>query len=123
MTIKFHFIPAVIYDKINPQLYREVLPNMEDKMFELMTKMYSEFSEFRKETNDKFDSLNSEVKGLRGDVVRIENDLSKKVDAALDGYQQVYEKQFEHDKRFDSLEGEMKKQDVEIHVIKGGLTP
>lgn len=96
---------------------------MEDKMFELMTKMYSEFSEFRKETNDKFDNLESEVKGLRGDIVRIENDLDKKADAALDGYQQVYEKQLEHDKRFDTLEGKMQKQDVEIRVIKGGLTP
>ena len=81
---------------------------MEDKMFELMTKMYSEFSEFRKETNDRFGNLDSEVKGLRGDVVRIENDLSKKVDATLDGYQQVYEKQLEHDKRFDSMEGKLK---------------
>lgn len=75
---------------------------MEDKVFELMTKLYSEFSDFRKESNGKFDNIDSkfnrletEVKGLRGDVIRIENDLSKKVDAALDGYQQVYEKQLD----------------------------
>jgi peptidoglycan hydrolase CwlO-like protein len=99
---------------------------MEDKMFELMTKLYSEFSEFRKETNGKFDNidskfnrLESEVKGLRGDVTGIENDLGKKVDAAPDGYQQVYEKQLEHDKRFDDLENKLQKQDVEIRVIKG----
>lgn len=100
---------------------------MEDKVFELMTKLYSEFSDFRKESNGKFDNIDSkfnhletEVKGLRGDVIRIENDLSKKVDAALDGYQQVYEKQLDHDNRFDSLEVKMQKQDVEIRIIKGG---
>jgi len=92
---------------------------MEDKMFELMTKMYSEFSEFRKETNDKFNSLESDVKGLSNNVVRIENNLGKKIDAALDGYHQVYEKLQEHDQRFDDLENKLQKQDVEIRVIKG----
>lgn len=96
---------------------------MDDKTFELLEKMYGEFSEFRKETNNKFDKLETEMKGLHMDVVRIENNLGKKVDAALDGYMQVYEKQLEHDKRFDSLEGKMQKQDVEIRVIKGGLNP
>ena len=91
---------------------------MEDKMFEIMTKLYSEFSEFRKETSDRFNSLESDVKGLRGDVVRLENDLGKKTDAALDGYHQVYEKLQEHDQRFDVLENKLQKQDVDIRVIR-----
>jgi len=89
---------------------------MEDKIFELMTKMYSDFSEFSKETNKKLDTLSN-------NILKIEQDHGKKIEAALDGYQQVYEKQLEHDKRFDSLEGKMQKQDVEIRVIKGGLNP
>ncbi len=90
-----------------------VLPNMEDKMFELITKMYSEFSEFRKETNVKLDTLGN-------NMLKIEQEHGKKIDAALDGYHQVYEKQLEHDKRFDNLENKLQKQDVEIRVIKGG---
>ena len=87
---------------------------MEDKMFELMTKMYSEFTDFRKEVNEKLDQ-----KADKSDIARIEYEHGKKIDAALDGYHQVYEKLQEHDQRFDDLENKLQKQDVEIRVIKG----
>lgn len=38
---------------------------MEDKTFELMEKMYSEFLEFRKETNGRFDRLENEIISLK----------------------------------------------------------
>jgi hypothetical protein len=37
---------------------------MEDKSFELLTKMYSEFSEFRKETNQRFNEVKSDIQKM-----------------------------------------------------------
>lgn len=88
---------------------------MEDKTFDLLEKLYSEFSECRKETNIRFDKLESNVRGLKNDIIRIEN----KMDVLYDGYKVVYEKLQEHDKRFDAIEEELEKHDVEIRVIKG----
>lgn len=79
---------------------------LEDKMFELMEKLYGELSSFRNETHKRFDtmdkkfdtmdkrfdSLESDVKGVKKDILRIENDLKPKVETALDGYKAVYEK-------------------------------
>lgn len=87
---------------------------MDDKMFELLEKMYSEFSEFRKEVNQKLD-----LKADKSDIARLEIDHGRKLQAALDGYHQVYEKLQEHDQRFDDIENKLQKQDVEIRVIKG----
>ena len=94
---------------------------MEDKTFELLTKMYGEFTEFKKdmnefreETNSNIKGLNNEVQGLKNDVIRMEN----KMDAAYDGYKVTYEKLQEHDRRFDRLEEKMENQDLEIKVIK-----
>lgn len=61
---------------------------MENKMFELMEKMYSEFSEFRKETNARFDKLENRFDRLENQVTKIENDHGKKLDALFDDYNQ-----------------------------------
>lgn len=65
---------------------------MEDKSFELLTKMYSEFSEFRKETNQRFDEVKSDIQKISYQVVKLENDLKPKIEIALEGYQAVSEK-------------------------------
>jgi len=91
---------------------------MDDEMFELITKMYNEVTTLRKE-----------VDVIGKSQLKFDNDLKPKVEAALEGYAQVYEKQLEHDKRFDAhdrrfdiLEAKLQKQNVEIKVIKGGLS-
>lgn len=56
---------------------------MEDKVFELLTKMYSEMAEQFKEINDKLDK-----KADKNDIVRLENELNPKVEALFDGYKQ-----------------------------------
>ena len=73
---------------------------MEDKTFELLEKMYVEFSEFRKETKN-------DLQGLKNDIVRIENEHGQKLDALFDGYKQLHGKQDEHDKRFDRIEAKL----------------
>ena len=86
---------------------------MEDKTFELLTKMYSEFS-------SRFDGVENDIKGLKNDVVRIENKLDTNSKALFDGYSQTYEKLLEVDKKVDGLCDKVEKQEVEIKVIKGG---
>lgn len=108
---------------------------MEDKVFEFMTKMYSDLTTRLDgldsklgDIDNRFDEMDTKIGSISNGVIRIENDLGSKVNAALDGYKQVFEKLTEHDMRFDSidnrfdaLEGKVQKQDVEIRVIKGGI--
>ncbi|MGE5631734.1 MAG: hypothetical protein ACM3TR_11630 [Caulobacteraceae bacterium] len=89
---------------------------MEDKMFELMTKLYSEFSEFRKDMNEFRKETKDDISVLKNDVVKLEN----KLDSALDGYKVTFEKLTVLEKKVDDISTKVEKQDVEITVIKGG---
>lgn len=77
---------------------------MEDKVFDLMTKFYSEFSEFRQE--------------VKNDIVRLENKVDNSSRALFDGYKQTYEKLVEVEKMLikNPLEWIIK---VEIKVLSG----
>lgn len=77
---------------------------MENKTFELLEKMYAEFSEFRKESSQKFDNIENRLDKVEGHVTRIEIEHGKKLEALFDGYNQTYEKLQEHDKRFDNID-------------------
>lgn len=88
---------------------------MEDKVFELITKMYSEMKEQFEAINDKIDK-----KAEMSDIVRLENDHGKKLDALLDGYKQLSEGQEEIKSQLSFLTSNLEKQEVEIKVIKGG---
>jgi len=55
---------------------------MEDKVFVLMEKMYSEMTIQFKEINRKLDK-----KADKTDIVRIENNINPKIEALLDGYE------------------------------------
>lgn len=52
-----------------------------DKLFELMTKMYGEMQE-------GFQNVNNEIKDVKERVINIENDHGKKLDLLFDGYKQ-----------------------------------
>ena len=56
--------------------------NLEDKAFELLTKMYSEFSEFKKDISDKVENVGHQV-------TRLENELKTDVKALFDGNKQT----------------------------------
>jgi hypothetical protein len=68
---------------------------MEDKSFELLTKMYSEFSEFRKEASQKFEEVKSDTQRISYQLAKLENDHGHKLDALLDIYKQLAEGQEE----------------------------
>ncbi|MFZ5986731.1 MAG: hypothetical protein ACOYWZ_06370 [Bacillota bacterium] len=65
---------------------------MEDKMFELMSKIYSELTEFRAETNKRLATLEDGQKKQNNDTIRIENKIDTNSKALFDGHKQTYEK-------------------------------
>ena len=71
---------------------------MEDKTFEPLERMYSEFTEFRKETNKRFDNLESEVKDLKK-MFWDGAQLWQKLESLFDGYKQDERKIDEIQKR------------------------
>lgn len=74
---------------------------MDEKIFGLMEKMYTEFSK-------RFDNMENDIKGLKTDVVKInskiEHDLMPKITVLFDGYKQNSEK-------LDRIEKEVSKHD------------
>jgi len=94
---------------------------MEDKAFDLLTKMYNEFT-------NKMDGIQTELKEFRHDTnsrltkieSAIENEIKPDIKASLEGYQLVYEKLKEQEKAIELINNKLEKQDVEITVIKGG---
>lgn len=59
---------------------------MEDKTFELLTKMYSEMTEKFSEMDKQFKEINKKLddKADKTDIVRLENELNPKVQALFD---------------------------------------
>jgi chromosome segregation ATPase len=49
--------------------------SLEDKAFELLTKMYSEFSEFRRDITDKVENNSKEIRTVGNQVTKLENEL------------------------------------------------
>ena len=93
---------------------------MEDKIFDLIEKMYVDLKNEIRTLSDKVETIGNQT-------TKLENKLDNNSKALFDGYNLVYEKLQEHDKRFDSLESKVdninakvEKQEVEIRVIKGG---
>lgn len=97
---------------------------MEDKTFELLTKMYSELTgrldEMDKRFTGKFDEMGRDIKGLKNDVIRLENKLDSNSKALFDGYHQTYNKLAEIEDKLDRISVKVDRQEVEIKVIKGG---
>lgn len=105
---------------------------MEDKTFELLEKMYSEFVQFRQETNDKFDGINNRFDGtdsrfdgvdsrldkVEGRLINIENDHGRKLDLLLDGYKQNSEDINEINHKLDRLTDRVENQEIKLQVLK-----
>ena len=87
---------------------------MNDKVFNLMEKMYSEMTTQFNEINSKLNK-----KADKNDIVRMENDLNPKVDALLDGYKQLSEGQEVITNQIKDLNSKISNQEVEITVLKG----
>jgi hypothetical protein len=82
---------------------------MDDKMFDLMTQMYSELKD-----------LKTEVKKIGNQVTIIEQEHGQKLEALLDGYKQLYEGQQEIKADIKDLKDKQENQELQIKVIKTG---
>ena len=107
---------------------------MENKTFELLEKMFAEFSEFRKESGQRFDNIENRLDRAEGHVTQVDNRLGKveghltrieiehgkKLDALLDIKNRIFEKLQDHDKRFDDIDTKLNKltDQVIIHDSK-----
>jgi len=94
---------------------------MEDTTFELLTKLYSEFSEFKSDMNNFREDITEKVQNNSNHLIRLENELKNDIKALYDGYILTYEKLQEHDKRFDAhdkrfdaIESKLEKQQVGV---------
>ncbi len=87
---------------------------MKDDTFELLSKMYGEFSEFRVETNERLDGIETKFDKLHGDVLRVEQDHGKKLQSLFDRYQQTYEKIEIIEEKIDDLSDKVDKHDINI---------
>lgn len=86
---------------------------MEVKTFELMTKMYGEFSEFK----DEFKDLKNKVALIE---MKMEHNIETKIQALFDGRDGIHKKLDCIEQKIDEIANKVEKQDVEIRVIKGG---
>ena len=86
---------------------------MEDKTFELLTKIYGEFTA-------RFDKIETDIQDLKEDVLRIENGNGSKLEALFDGYKQTYEKLAVIEDKLDTLSENIERHDVKIQLIEGG---
>jgi septation ring formation regulator EzrA len=100
---------------------------MEEKTFELLTKMYSEFTnkfenidkrfdniDKRFENIDKrFENMDKRLDSIEGHVLRIENKQSDESKALYDGYKQTYENTIE-------IKNDIKdiKETLNVHEVK-----
>lgn len=87
---------------------------MEDKAFELLTKMYSDINEQLNQINKKLDT-----KADKSDIIRMENDHGHKLDALFDGYKQLAEGQEDIKSQITALTAKVESQDVQITVLNG----
>ena len=80
---------------------------MEDKVFDLVEKMYVEMQEGFDGVNKRIDSLETEVKETKNKIIFIEQEHGKKLTALFDGYKQNAEK-------LDRIENEVSKHEEVI---------
>ncbi|NLK34302.1 MAG: hypothetical protein GX301_02470 [Gracilibacteraceae bacterium] len=85
---------------------------MEDKAFELIEKLYIEFTGFRKETRERFDGVDQRFDGIDRKLTFIEQNHGKKLQALFDGYKQ-------HSDQLDRIEERVTEQeDIIVRKVK-----
>ncbi|HHU32594.1 MAG: hypothetical protein ACOX1Y_04715 [Zhaonellaceae bacterium] len=81
--------------------------NNEEKIFNLLEKMYVEFNKRFKSIDKRFENIEAELSTVKATVVNIENDHGQKLDALFDGYKLNSEK-------LDRIEAEVAKHEEVI---------
>jgi len=107
----------------------------EDKIFNLLEKVYIELQETKAELKAEIAEtkaeLKADVKSVRDELADtkkevtkigliIENEIRPNIKLLFEVQTDIMSKLEEHDKRFDNIERILHKHDIEICVIKGG---
>lgn len=89
---------------------------MDDKIFDLLEKMYVEIQEMKANMVTKDDLAKTNQS-----IVRLEDKMDTNHKALYDGYKLTYEKLTTLEDKVDKLDKKVERQDVEIGVIKGAI--
>lgn len=90
---------------------------MDEKMFELLEKMYIEVQDIKSIMATKED-LTKVKQELKHDIVKIESKMDQNHKALYDGYKLTYEKLGSLEEKVNDIDKKVERQDVEIRVIK-----
>jgi len=97
---------------------------VEDKSFELLSRMYDEFSRRFDSVEARLETLENGQKAIEKRIdkleLAIENEIKKDIAGLYDGYRRIYEKLTDVEQDVRSLSERIERQEVEIKVIKGG---
>ncbi|NMA35110.1 MAG: hypothetical protein GX940_11295 [Clostridiaceae bacterium] len=93
---------------------------MEDKAFDLLTRLYGELTEFRQDMNAFRKTTEEDIQSLKNEVLQIEQEHGTRLEALLDGYKQTYEKLELVEQKLDALSESVEQNDIKIKVIEGG---
>jgi uncharacterized protein YaaR (DUF327 family) len=93
---------------------------VEDKAFDLLTRLYGELTEFRQDMNAFRKTTEEDIQSLKNEVLQIEQEHGTRLEALLDGYKQTYEKLELVEQKLDALSESVEQNDIKIKVIEGG---
>ena len=104
---------------------------MEDKTFELLEKMYSDFSKKFEKIESDISGVKTDITGMKTDIsgmktdirkigVKIEGPITEMLVSLQDGYKVTYEKLTDVEKKLETLSNKVDEHDIKIEVFEGG---
>lgn len=97
----------------------------DDKTFELMSRMYSEFIEFRKETKRQFVEIdrqlaliNDRTNKTGNQLTVLEFELRRDISALFDGYKLVYEKLNVIERKVDNISNKSENHEMRLPILE-----
>lgn len=86
---------------------------------ELLSQIASMLENQTEEINQKLQSMNNKIDEQSRDLkVYIENRVEQRIDALFDGYKLNHEKQWELEKKYDSLNDKVETLQSEVYTLK-----
>lgn len=89
---------------------------MEDKVFELLEKMYTDLKSEMKSVKNE---LKNDIQNVGNQVAKLENDLVPKIEILFDGYRQLSEGQEEIKSQLADISTKLENQGAQINFLKG----
>ncbi len=89
---------------------------MDDKLFDLLEKMYSEMKTGFSKTNERLEKIENSIVKIES---KLDSEISSKIESLFDGYKQNTEIANRIETKLGDLADKVEKQEVEIRVVKG----